>query len=219
MRVLGYAIFLSCFIPLISGEGVHGGRTVMTAKVIFVLGFLLAVDLFLVSGETWWAVFSGFFKVGMLPEGEVDWATLAAFAAVAGVGGLSNTLFSNYARDKGWGMGGACRGDSELDWREEDCTVAGGKGIRRNAGEPEALEGVAGIHPAGSDLDLGRGIFDRHGAAVDAVAGVPAGRGSGGACGGCDDGARYCGSARRSVLVSDIAVRFCGPGHRLHSDP
>ena len=106
VRVLGYAIFLSCFIPLIFGGKVYTAvERFMTAKVIFVLGFLLAVDLFLVSGETWWAVFSGFFKVGMLPEGEVDWATLAAFAAVAGVGGLSNTLFSNYARDKGWGMG------------------------------------------------------------------------------------------------------------------
>jgi len=30
---------------------------------------------------------------------------LAAFTAIAGAGGLTNTLFSNYARDKGWGMG------------------------------------------------------------------------------------------------------------------
>jgi len=35
----------------------------------------------------------------------LDWAMLAAFAAVAGAGGLNNSLFSNYARDKGWGMG------------------------------------------------------------------------------------------------------------------
>lgn len=35
----------------------------------------------------------------------LDWAMLAAFAAIAGAGGLSNTLFSNYCRDKGWGMG------------------------------------------------------------------------------------------------------------------
>jgi hypothetical protein len=36
---------------------------------------------------------------------DLDWALLAAFAAIAGGGGLSNALFSNYARDKGWGMG------------------------------------------------------------------------------------------------------------------
>ena len=35
----------------------------------------------------------------------IDWGLLAAFAAIAGAGGLSNALFSNYARDKGWGMG------------------------------------------------------------------------------------------------------------------
>jgi len=34
-----------------------------------------------------------------------DWAMLAGFAAIAGLGGMANTLFSNYARDKGWGMG------------------------------------------------------------------------------------------------------------------
>jgi hypothetical protein len=40
---------------------------------------------------------------GRLPQ--LDWFTLVAFAAIAGTGGLANTLFSNYARDKGWGMG------------------------------------------------------------------------------------------------------------------
>ena len=42
-------------------------------------------------------------KHGKLPP--LDWFTLVAFAAIAGAGGLANTLFSNYARDKGWGMG------------------------------------------------------------------------------------------------------------------
>ena len=42
-------------------------------------------------------------EYGKLPP--VDWAILAAFIAIAGAGGMSNTLFSNYARDKGWGMG------------------------------------------------------------------------------------------------------------------
>jgi hypothetical protein len=40
---------------------------------------------------------------GRLPA--LDWATIVAFIGIAGAGGLSNTLFSNYARDKGWGMG------------------------------------------------------------------------------------------------------------------
>lgn len=54
----------------------------------------------------------GFERVGLwsywsrehrLPD--ADWGIVAAFAAIAGAGGLSNALFSNYARDKGWGMG------------------------------------------------------------------------------------------------------------------
>jgi hypothetical protein len=40
---------------------------------------------------------------GRLPG--LDWAMIMAFIGIAGAGGLSNTLFSNYARDKGWGMG------------------------------------------------------------------------------------------------------------------
>ncbi len=35
----------------------------------------------------------------------LDWAMLASFAAIAGAGGMSNTLFSNFVRDAGWGMG------------------------------------------------------------------------------------------------------------------
>jgi hypothetical protein len=59
-----------------------------------------------------WVANQGFHRVpiweawrgrGRLPG--VDWGLLAAFAAIAGAGGLSNALFSNYARDKGWGMG------------------------------------------------------------------------------------------------------------------
>jgi hypothetical protein len=40
---------------------------------------------------------------GRLPP--LDWGTIAAFIAIAGLGGMTNTLFSNFARDKGWGMG------------------------------------------------------------------------------------------------------------------
>lgn len=40
---------------------------------------------------------------GRLPP--LDWALLAAFFSIAGAGGFANALLSNYARDKGWGMG------------------------------------------------------------------------------------------------------------------
>jgi hypothetical protein len=51
-----------------------------------------------------YASLTGFvIRNGRLPG--LDWAMVVAFIGIAGAGGLSNTLFSNYARDKGWGMG------------------------------------------------------------------------------------------------------------------
>lgn len=108
VRNLGYGIFLSAFVPLIFGRKVYNAvETIMSAKVIVVLGYLVIADLLFVSWRSWMEVFTGFFRFGNLPAGEIEWGTLAAFAAVAGAGGLSNTLMSNYVRDKGWGMGAA----------------------------------------------------------------------------------------------------------------
>ncbi|HET6881664.1 MAG TPA: Nramp family divalent metal transporter [Pirellulales bacterium] len=43
------------------------------------------------------------YRHGRLPP--LDWAMVATLVAIAGAGGMTNTLFSNYTRDKGWGMG------------------------------------------------------------------------------------------------------------------
>src|SRR5262249_5254348 len=48
-------------------------------------------------------LFSYVIRQGRLPA--MDWATLAAFAAIAGAGGMTNVMYSSFARDKGWGMG------------------------------------------------------------------------------------------------------------------
>jgi hypothetical protein len=106
VRTLGYAIFLTAFVPLIFGGKIYNAlERVMVTKLVLVLGYLSFVAIFFVSAGTWWEIGSGLFQVGRLPEGDFNWATLAAFAAVAGAGGLTNSAFSNYARDKGWGMG------------------------------------------------------------------------------------------------------------------
>ena len=106
VRNLGYAIFLCAFIPLIFGGKIYNAlEKVMVTKLFVVLSYLLFVTIFFTSPSTWWEVLSGFYKFGSLPDGDFNWATLAAFAAVAGAGGLTNSAFSNYARDKGWGMG------------------------------------------------------------------------------------------------------------------
>tara|TARA_B100001123_G_scaffold228401_1_gene257014 strand:+ start:141455 stop:143035 length:1581 start_codon:yes stop_codon:yes gene_type:complete len=106
IRNLGYAVFLAAFVPLIFGGKIYNAiERVMLTKIVLVFSYLSFIGIFLVSKETWIDVFTGFFKFGVLPAGEVDWPTLAAFAAIAGAGGLSNMTFSNYTRDKGWGMG------------------------------------------------------------------------------------------------------------------
>jgi hypothetical protein len=98
-----------------------------------VLGFLLAVAVLYSTSQTWFEIFTGFFKFGSVPvmgatEGalpqvdniflawwqgrsfpELDFsmiAVLGALAAVSGNGGLTNTATSGYARDQGWGMSG-----------------------------------------------------------------------------------------------------------------
>lgn len=106
VRTLSYGIFLTAFVPLIFGGKIYNSlERLMTAKLLLVLGYLSFVAVFWVSWDTKREIFLGLFRFGALPSGDFRWATLAAFAAIAGAGGLGNAAFSNYARDKGWGMG------------------------------------------------------------------------------------------------------------------
>ena len=90
---------------IFGGKVYNSLERVMTAKLALVLGYLCFVTFFFASWDTWGEILSGFFKFGLIPEGDVNWARLAAFTAIAGAGGLTNSTFSGYARDKGWGMG------------------------------------------------------------------------------------------------------------------
>jgi len=118
---LGYAIFAGCFIPLIFGGKIYTVlERIMVVKVILVLGYLLFLGIVFVSPGTWAEIFGGFIGLGpkadgswgfgFLPSGpnapkKLDWALLGAFAAIAGQGGMNNSQFSSYVRDRGWGMG------------------------------------------------------------------------------------------------------------------
>lgn len=106
VRTLGYGIFLVAFLPLIFGGKIYNAlERVMVTKLALILAFLGFVAVFLVSWPSRWEIITGLFRFGSLPSGDFSWATLAAFSAVAGAGGLTNSAFSNYVRDKGWGMG------------------------------------------------------------------------------------------------------------------
>jgi hypothetical protein len=106
VRGLSYAVFLTAFVPLIFGGKIYNTlERVMVTKLALILAYLTFVTVFFVSAATWKEIGTGLVQFGQLPEGNFNWATLAAFAAIAGAGGLTNMGFSNYARDKGWGMG------------------------------------------------------------------------------------------------------------------
>ena len=128
---LAYICLIGVTLPVLVGGKVYNVlQVVMTAKVVVVLVFCLGLGLATVAPANWWKVFSGFAKFGNVPVsdgqgGEVvknafaerwntgEWpivsttsiVVLGAFAGYAGGGGLANSTYSNFVRDKGWGMG------------------------------------------------------------------------------------------------------------------
>jgi hypothetical protein len=128
---LAYLCYGLVVIPVLFGGRIYNTlQAIMSVKVFGVLGFSLAMGLLYVSPANWWNVISGFAQFGTLPVadgrgGEVavnafaswartgEWASvslaniavLGAFAGYAGGGGLANSLYSNFVRDQGWGMG------------------------------------------------------------------------------------------------------------------
>jgi hypothetical protein len=128
---LAYACLFAVALPVLLGGKVYNMlQGIMADKVAVVLTFCLTLGVLFVGWESWWNVFSGFLKFGNVPVadgrgGEIlvnalaerwwqgDWpvvstaslVVLGAFAGYAGGGGLSNSTYSNFVRDKGWGMG------------------------------------------------------------------------------------------------------------------
>lgn len=130
VTTLSFILMIAVILPVLIGGKVYNMlQAVMTAKVVIVLSFCLIMGLFFVHWTHWLNVFSGFLKFGVLPvnlEGKEvplnvlkyrwdfgEWpvvsftniATIGAFAGYAGGGGMANSTYSNYCRDKGWGMG------------------------------------------------------------------------------------------------------------------
>ncbi len=67
VKLLGYAIFLLAFLPLIFGGKIYNVlERMMTFKLVVVLGFLIAVTSFLISPRNAWEVVSGFFRFGQV---------------------------------------------------------------------------------------------------------------------------------------------------------
>lgn len=131
VNTIAYITLGAVVLPVLIGGKVYDTlQFVMTIKVFTVLGFCLFLGVFFVGLDGWIDVFSGFFKFGNMPTKDTlgndtvtnafthFWSTgtlpvlalgniamLGAFAGYAGGGGLSNSTYSNFVRDKGWGMG------------------------------------------------------------------------------------------------------------------
>ena len=132
VNTIAYVCLGIVVLPILVGGKVYNMlQIIMTAKVVIVLSFCLYIGLTFVSPQGWFDVFSGFIRFGNVPVSDGrggekvvnafshfmehgEWPVLAlsniailgAFAGYAGGGGLSNSTYSNFVRDKGWGMGG-----------------------------------------------------------------------------------------------------------------
>jgi len=107
---IAYGVMALGVLLLMSGKKIE--RTlerVSWAMIAYIFLFLTFVNVWFVPVERSLATFLGFFQFGSAPRtegGAVDMLLLAALAATAGSGGIGNLTISNWARDKGFGMGG-----------------------------------------------------------------------------------------------------------------
>ena len=109
---IGVGTFALCVSILLFGKRI--GRTLELLNwvlVTVIIGGFLILALVFVSADTWVAAGAGLVGYDpaagafrFIPEG-VDWFLIGAFAAYSGAGGVINLTLSNWARDKGYGMG------------------------------------------------------------------------------------------------------------------
>jgi hypothetical protein len=110
---IGVAAFLVCVSVLVfAGKRIERMLEVLNwVLVSVILGGLLILCLLFAKPGQWVAAAMGIFGwdraaggFRFIPEG-ADWFLIGAFAAYSGCGGVINLTLSNWARDKGYGMG------------------------------------------------------------------------------------------------------------------
>ncbi|HSA55193.1 MAG TPA: Nramp family divalent metal transporter [Gemmatimonadaceae bacterium] len=110
---IGIGTFLACVGVLLVGRRIERTLEVLNwILVVAILGSFAVLVAIFVAPETIVAAIAGHLgfdpasgRFNLLPEG-VDFFLLAAVAAYSGAGGVINITLSNWARDKGYGMGG-----------------------------------------------------------------------------------------------------------------
>jgi hypothetical protein len=110
---IGVGAFLVCVLILVfSGRRIERTLELLNwIMIVFILGNLLLLCLLFAGAGTWLGAATGFFgfdlragEFNFVPPG-ADWFLIGAFAAYSGAGGVINVTLSNWARDKGFGMG------------------------------------------------------------------------------------------------------------------
>ncbi|HUP23948.1 MAG TPA: Nramp family divalent metal transporter [Thermoanaerobaculia bacterium] len=109
---IGVAMFLLCVVILLFGRRIERTLELLNwVMVVCILGSFLVLALLFVPAETWLAGGAGLVGLdsegggfSLLPVG-VDWVLLAALVAYSGAGGVGNVTLTNWARDRGYGMG------------------------------------------------------------------------------------------------------------------
>jgi hypothetical protein len=109
---IGVGTFLLCVAVLLFGRRIeHTLELLNWILVAATLGSFVVLGVWLVPFATWKAAGAGFFAFDLaagefrfLPS-HADFFLIAAFAAYSGAGGVANITLSNWARDKGYGMG------------------------------------------------------------------------------------------------------------------
>ena len=109
---IGIGTFLACVAVLLVGRRIERTLELVNwVMVACILGSFLVLAAVFVPAGTWLAAAAGFAGYDAargtfdpLPPG-VDFFLLAALVAYSGAGGVANITLSNWARDKGYGMG------------------------------------------------------------------------------------------------------------------
>lgn len=110
---IGIGTFLACVAILLIGRRIERTLEILNwVLVVVIIGSFAVLAVIFVAPATWVAAATGFFGYSpttgrflFLPEG-ADYFLVGAFAGFCGAGGVINITLSNWARDKGYGMGG-----------------------------------------------------------------------------------------------------------------
>jgi hypothetical protein len=109
---IGVGTFVACVAVLLAGGRIERTLELLNwILVVCILGGFFSIALLFVPPATWLAAAAGLvgFDVAqgtfnLIPAG-VDFFLLAALVGYSGAGGVANITLSNWARDKGYGMG------------------------------------------------------------------------------------------------------------------